>query len=160
MSRPRRLRALARESREDLSLGLRADPFHVAQAACFCGGAQLVGRADAERAPERDHALRSEADEPAERNELRLDLALELLELGDATGLDELDEPALDPRADPPQVPGSPGSHELGDGRPRLADQLGGPPVGAHGVVPGACQIEQSGVRLERLCNLSVAHAG
>jgi hypothetical protein len=26
--------------------------------------------------------------------------------------------------------------------------------------VPGARQIEQSSVRLERLCNLSVAHAG
>jgi hypothetical protein len=26
--------------------------------------------------------------------------------------------------------------------------------------VAGACQVEQSGVRLEHLCNLSVAHAG
>ncbi len=101
-----------------------------------------------------------EAHEPAERDELRLDFALELFELGDAAGLDELDEPALDPRADPAQVPDAPRSDELGDRRPRLADQLGGAPVGADGVVAGARQLEQGGVRLEHLRDLSVAHAG
>ena len=92
--RPAAPRALAREAREDLSLGLGPDPFDVAQAARFRRGAQLVRGADAELAAERDHPLRPEADEPAERDELRLDLALELFELGEATGLDELDEPA------------------------------------------------------------------
>jgi hypothetical protein len=52
------------------------------------------------------------------------------------------------------------GSHELGDWCSRLADQLGGPPVGAHGVMAGPRQVEQSGVRLEHLRNLRVAHAG
>jgi hypothetical protein len=49
---------------------------------------------------------------------------------------------------------------ECGDGRPCLTDQLRSTPVGAHGVVAGSCEIEEGGVHLEHLRDLSVAHAG
>ena len=111
-----------------------------------------------ELAPERDHPLRSEADEPPERDELRLDVPLELFELEDAPGLDELDEPSLDPGPDPAQLARPPGPDELGDRRPRLANQLRSAPIGARRVGACARQVEQHGVLLERSRDLGIVH--
>ena len=70
---------LAGERREDLPFRLGPDAGRLAQPPLLRSGAQLVRRADSEGAADRDHPLRSEAEEPPERDELRLDLPLELL---------------------------------------------------------------------------------
>ena len=72
------------------------------------GLAQLVGGSDAERAADLDRALRPEAEQPPEADELRRDLALELVELRDPPGLDELAQPRLDPRPDAAQLSHAP----------------------------------------------------
>src|SRR5204862_2335843 len=108
----------------------------LAQAPGLGGRAQILDRAHAERAPDRDQPLRPDAEEAAQRYELWLDLALELLELGQPAGRDELFQPSLDPRTDPAQLAYAPDPHELTNRRARLAHQFGRPPVRAHRVVP------------------------
>ena len=155
---PQAPRSVARETREDLPLRLGADAPDVAQAARLGGRAQLVGGSDAELAAERDHPLRPEPDEPAEPDELRLDLALQLIELGDASRSDELGEAPLDAGSDAVQLAHTPGSDELRDRRSRLADQVGRAPVGADGVAARVGQVEERGIGIERLRDLRVIH--
>src|SRR5206468_11863940 len=93
-------RPLARQAGEDLPLGHGADAGDLLEPSLRRCRAQVVGGPDAERPAERDHPLRAEADEAPQRDELRLDLALELLELGETAGGDELVEACGDPRPD------------------------------------------------------------
>ena len=89
--------------------------------------AELRERAHAERAADLEHPLARDAEEPPEPDELRRDLALELVQLGDLAGLDELAQPPLDPRPDPAQLAGAalrgraprPARASRGSGRPR-----------------------------------------
>ena len=120
---------------------------------------QLVRRANPERAAERDHALRPEADEASECDELRLDLALELLQLGEPAGRDELRQPALDAGPDAAQLARTSGPDELVDGDARLADELGGATICAHRVVARAGQVEQRRIGVQGLRDLGVRHA-
>src|SRR5439155_3334943 len=95
--------AFARERRAQLRLGLRADTGHLLEASFVDRGAQLVRRADAERAPELDRAFRTEPEEAAEPDELRLNLALEVAEADDLAALDELLQHRRDARPDSAQ---------------------------------------------------------
>src|SRR5581483_11847976 len=156
---PAPLRPLAGEPGDDLPLGVRADAARLAEPPRLRGCAQVVRRMDPELLAERDHALRSETDEPSERDELRLDVALELLELGETSRRDELLQAALDARADAAQLADASGAHELCNRRARLAHELGRAAVRAHRVVTGTCEIEQAGVRIEGLRDLRVGHA-
>src|SRR5206468_3997818 len=135
--------AVAREPGEDLPLCRGPDPLHLAQPSCLDGVAQLVRRADAELAADGNEPLRREADEAGEGDERRLDFTLELLEPGEASRLDELLQPPLDPRPDPAQLAHPTRADELGHRRTRLAHELGGPPVRAHRVVPRAGEVEE-----------------
>ncbi len=141
----------------DLRLRRRADARHLAQPSRRRGLAQLLGVADAERAAELDHALRRQPDEPAEADQLRPHLALQLVELRDPPRLDELAQPRLDRRPDPAQLPDAPGPDELGDRRRRRPDQLGRPPVRAHAVEARAGEIEQRREALESLGDRCIA---
>ena len=154
---PRRLRLL-RQRREHLRLGRGADSRRLAQPAGFGRCAQLVRRTDPERAAERHEPLRAEPEIAAERHELGLDLALQLLELGDPARLDQLAQAALDTRPDAAQLARPSGAHELCHGRRRRADQVGGPAIGADAPVRGAGEVEQSGVGVERAGDLGVVH--
>ena len=91
-------------------------------------------------------------------DELRQRLRLELVQLGDLAGLDELAQPRLDPGPDPGQLAHAALADELGDVGRRRADQLRRPPVGAHGVVAGPVQVEQSGEGVEALGERRVVH--
>ena len=104
------------------------------------------------------YSLRAEPDEAAEADELRLHLALELVELGDRPGLDELAEASGDPWPDPAELLHAAGADELVDRRLRLADRLGCPAVGARGVGAGARKVEQRRKRLQALGDRSVLH--
>ena len=152
-------RPLASEAREDLLLRRRPDARCLAQPAGCSRLPQLVRRADPERATERDHALRPETDEAPECDELRLDLALELLQLDEPAGRDELRQPALDAGPDAAQLARTPGPDEILDRDARLADELGGAAICAHRVVPGAGQVEQCRIGLQGLRDLGVRHA-
>src|SRR5207248_1107754 len=118
-----RRRARSLERVPDLRLGRRADPRHLAETAGRRSLAQLLGGADTERAPEVGHALRPEAGQAPEPDELGLHLALELVDLGQAARLDELAQPQLDCGPDPPQLPHAAVPDELADGCGRRADQ-------------------------------------
>jgi hypothetical protein len=76
-------------------------------------------------------------------------LPLQLLELLDRPGLDQLLEAPLDARADAAQLPHAAGADELGDRRRGRADEVSGAPVGPRAVETGARELEQRGERLE-----------
>src|SRR5205807_9677230 len=154
------VRTLAREADADLALRFRPDSLHLAKSPGVCGRTQLVCSPDSQLAAERHHPLWAQADEASERDELRLDLALELFELAEPPGGDELLEAPLDARTDPAQLACAAGPHQLCDRGTRLADQLGRAPVCARRVVAGACELEQGGVRLQRLRDLCILHVG
>src|SRR5204862_4122591 len=84
-------------------------------------------------------------------DELRLDLPLELAQLGDLARLDELSKPRLDAGSDPAQLPHPSRADELRHGRLRRADELRRAPVGASAVVAGSREVEQRGERLDPL---------
>ena len=145
-----RLAAL-RQPVEHLPLGGRADPGHVVQPARERGCAELVRRAHVERGADLEHALRAEPDQPAEADQLRPQLALQLVELRDPAGLDELLEPRRDARPDPAQLAHAAGADEVVDGHGRRPHRLGRPAVGPRGVEPGAREVEQRGEGLQPL---------
>ena len=113
--------------------------------------AQLGCRPRAERAPDRDRALRRQAEEPPEADELRLDLSFELPRVCDLSRLDELAQAGLESRPDPAQLAHAPGPHELGDRRGQRPDHVGGAPIRADDVVRRAGEVEQRRVALERI---------
>jgi hypothetical protein len=69
---------------------------------------ELGRRRDPESLPDLDRALRGEPEQPPEADELRPHLALELVELLDPPGLDELLQTRLDARPDAAQLPNAP----------------------------------------------------
>src|SRR5439155_14690957 len=119
------------------SLRLRPDPRNRGQPSRARGLPELVRGRDTERAADLDHPLRADAEKPGETDELGLHLALQVVELGDAAGLDELTQATGNAWADPAQFLDATRCHELGDRRPRLANRLRGPPIGAQRVVAG-----------------------
>ena len=91
-------------------------------------------------------------------DELGQRLRLELVQLGDAAGLDELPQPRLDARPDAGQLPRPSLPDECGHVGRRRADQVGRAAVRAHGVVAGAVQVEQGREGLEALGEGCVVH--
>ena len=142
---------LAHESVAELRRGLRADARHVLEALARDRLAQLLGRARAEGAADRDGTLRRKAEEAPETDELRLDLSLELPRVRDLSRLDELAQAGFEPRPDPAELAHAPVSHELGDGCGQRPDHVGGAPIRADDVVRRACEVEQRRVPLERI---------
>ena len=147
---------LLRQRRPQLALGLGPDPRHLLQSSGLGRLAQLRERADAEHASDLEHALDRDAEEAPEPGELRRDLALELLQLGDLAGLDQLDQPPLDPRPDPAQLAGAALAHELGDRRRGRPDQVGRAAVRPRCVRACARQLEQRGELVEASSDLGV----
>src|SRR5205823_14364238 len=127
----------------DPRLHLRPDPAHLAQPSLGGRGAQLVRRPDPELSPDLDGSARADAEQPAERGELQRDVLLELAQLGDLAGLDELAEPRLDPGPDPAQLADASGAHELGDRSRCRPDEVGRLAVRALAVVARARQLEE-----------------
>src|SRR5206468_7088650 len=95
----------------------------------------------------------------AERDQLGLDLALELFQLGDATGRNELLEPALDPGADAAQLPRTTLANQSCDVQRGPTDELGRAPVGARRVRVGVAELEQRRERLQPERDRRVVHA-
>jgi hypothetical protein len=94
----------------------------------------------------------------AQPHDPRGELALELGELGDLAGLDELAQLGLDAPADPAQAPDAPRAHELGDADRGGADRLGRAPVRARGVGVRVGQLEQGGKGVEPIGHQGVVH--
>src|SRR5581483_10624092 len=111
---------------EDLRLRDGPDPRRLAQSSCQRGGAKLRRGRDGERLRDRDDALRRQPEQAAEADELGLDGVLELLELFDRAGLDELAQARLDPRPDAAELADTAGADELRHRRRGGAKQLGG----------------------------------
>ena len=146
----------SREGGEELRLGLRPDPGHLPQPSFRRGRAKLVDRPHPERLPDLHRALRAEPEQPPEPDELRRDLALQLVQLREPPRLDELPQPRLDSRPDPAQLAHPTGADELGNRRGRLADRFRRTPVRARRVRARPVQVEQRGERLEPVGDLSV----
>ena len=154
-------RAGGRELREpglDLRHRLGADPGHRVEPPCRRGLAQLGQRADPERVAELAHPLGREAQQARHADELRQRLRLELLQLRQLAGLHQLAQPLLDPRPDPGELAHATRADERGDVHRRRADQLGGAPVRADGVVPRLVQVEQGGEGFEPFGEICVLH--
>ena len=152
--------AVARETRQDVPLGLRADSGNLAEAAGLRRRAELVHGAHAERAADLDEALRPDPEEPAEPDQLRLDLALELVQLRDRPRLDELLQPRLDARPDAAELTRAALANELRDGRGSRTDQLRRPAVRTGRVVAAAGEVEQPGKGLQPLRDRCVVGSG
>ena len=157
---PRPCRSRLRQAGADPLGRLRPDARHLRQPAVSRRLAQACDRANVERRAELPHPLRREPEQPADADELGHGLVLELAELGELAGRDELAQAGLDPRPDARELANAAGTHELGDIDRRRPDQLGGAPVGANGVVAGSGEIEQRGERLEPFRQKCVVHAG
>ena len=147
-----------RERLEQQRLGLGTDPRHVAQPPRRGGLAELVGGADVERPRKLDRASSAEPEVPTEADEIGRQLALELGELGDLAGLDQLAEPRRDSVADSAQLADPLGPHEVRDRDRRIADRLGGTPVGADRVRVRLDELEHQRERLEAIGDLGVVH--
>ena len=132
---PRPRRAELRQPLLDPRGRLRPDPRRGREPVLRRGLPQLRQRRDPERVPELAHPLRRDAEQRGDADELRERLRLQLVQLCDAPGLDQLAQPRLDPGADAGQLARTPGSHERGHVGGRRADQVGRATVGAHGVV-------------------------
>ena len=142
----------------DLRRRLRADPGHRVEPPGRRCLAQLGQRADPERVAELSHPLGREAQQPCHPDELRQRLRLELLQLRQLAGLHQLAQPLLDPGPDPGELAHATRADELRDVRRRRADQLGGAPVRADGVVPRLVQVEQGGEGFEPFGEMRVLH--
>src|SRR5581483_7804406 len=92
------------ERREQLRLLLRPDARHLAQPAGRGGLAELRRGPYSERARDLHRLPCADPEIASEPDEIGLHLALELLELGDLAGLDELLQAALDPPTDPAEL--------------------------------------------------------
>ena len=147
-----------RQGLAQLGLGLGADAGHGAEAAFGGGLAQLFGGADAEGARDLDRAPRAEPEVAAEADEVGGELALELGELGDLAGVDELAQARLDAGADAAQVAHAPGLDELGHRGRHVANRLGGAPVGAGGVGVGLGKLKQRREGVQAVGDLRVVH--
>ncbi len=108
--------------------------------------------------PEFAHPLRREAKQARDADQLRQRLRLELLQLCQLAGLDELPQPRLDPRADAGELADSPGADERRDVRRRGTDQIGGTTVGAHGVMARSGEVEQRREGVESFREGGVVH--
>ena len=104
------------------------------------------------------HPLRRDAEQRRDADELGQRLRLELVQLGDAAGLDELPQPRLDARPDSGQLPRPSLPDECGHVGRRRADQIGRAAVCTHGVVAGAVQVEEGREGLEALGKGCVVH--
>ena len=94
---------------------------------------------------------RSDPEVPAEPDEVGRHFALELLQLGDLAGLDELAQLCLDAPADPAQLADPAGPDQVGDRGLRRPDQLRRTPVRPRCVRARTCELEQGGKRVETL---------
>ena len=148
--------AFALERGTELRLGLRPEAAHAAHPSLADRVAQLRCGSHAQRTPELDCTLRSEPEEAAEADQLRLDLAFELARVRDVAGLDELPQARLDSRPDPAELAHAAGAHELGHRSVERTDQVGRAAVRAHRVVPGAGEFEQRRVAFERVGDRNV----
>ena len=151
---------LAGERFEQLRLALRPDPRHAAQPPGRRRLAQLAGRPHAERPRDLERARGAQAEVAAEADQLGRELALELRQLGDLAGLDQLPQPALDPRADAAQLAHPPGPDQPGDRHRRAADRLGGAVIGARLVRVRVGQLEQRCEGLQAVGDPGVVHRG
>ena len=147
-----------REALVDPRRRLRPDSRDAVEPSLRRSLAQLRQRPDPERMPELAHPLRRDAEQRSHADELRQRLRLELVQLGDAAGLDELAEPGLDAGADTGQLPHTSLPHERGHIGGRRADQVGRSAVRAHGVVAGAVEVEQGGEGVEAIGEGGVVH--
>ncbi len=157
-SGPRLGLRVAGELITQLGLDLRPDPGDIAQLAGRGRLAQLVCRADVQRPRNLHRALRAQPEVAAESDQIGRQLALELLQLGDLPGLDELREARLDTGADRAQFAGAPGPHQVGDGHRGATDRLGRAPVRAGRVAVCLRQLEQRRERIEPVSDLAIVH--
>ena len=154
-----RRRLLGRHQRgQDLRLDLRPDPGHGPQPPGRGRLAELLRGADAERPRDLDRALRGQPQVAAEPDQAGRQLALELGELRDLAGLQQLLEPPLDPGADPAQLLHATLAHERVDRRRGAADQLRGAPVRADRVGIGLRELEQRREGVEAVGDRGVLH--
>ena len=108
--------------------------------------------------PERAHPLGREPEQRSDADELRERLLLQLAQLRELAGLDELPQACFDPGADPGELADAARAHErvhVGGSRP---DQLGRAAVRAHRVVARPVQVEQRREGLETLGESRVFH--
>ena len=138
--------------RPKLLLGLRPDSRHLAKPPLRGRLAQLVERADAERLRDVHRALGAQPEQPPDADEIGGDSLLELLQLVQVAGLDELAEAGLDGGADAANLPDPAGPDELRDRHRGVAQDVRGTSVGAHAVGVGVRKLEQrrEGIELRR----------
>ena len=108
--------------------------------------------------PELAHSLGREPEQARYADQLRERLGFELPQLGELARLEELLQPGLDPGADAGQLADTTGTNKLGDVDGRRSDQLGGPAIGAHGVVARPGEVEQCRKGFESLGKGRVLH--
>src|SRR5262249_13912703 len=142
--RSRGLRLLV-ERLTQLALRLRPDPGNLAEPSLTRRLPQLVECADAEHAPDVHQPADRDAEQAADADELRRDLALEPAQLRDAAGLDQLLQPALDAGPDPAELTRPALPHQFGYRRRRRADQVRGATIGPRRVRLRPRELEQRG---------------
>ena len=139
---------------------LRADPGHGLEPAGCRRFTQLRERAHPERVSQLPHPLGREPEQAAHADELGHRLGLELAQLGQLAGLDELAQASLDPRPDPGELARAARADERGHVRRRRADQLGSAAICTHRVEAGAVQVQQRREGVELLGQGDVVHSG
>ena len=122
----------ARERVEDLRFGDGPNARNLTKAAALRGLHKLVHRPQIKMARDMNCPLRGEAEHAPESDESRIELRLEIAELRDLAGLDQLAQLRLDSRANAAHVAYTTRADKLCDRCWRGANELCGPQVRAH----------------------------
>jgi hypothetical protein len=88
------------------------------------------------------HPLGRQTEQASHSHELRHRLSLQLAQLGELAGVDELAQARVDPGADAGKFGRPSRADERRHVRRRRADELGGAAIGAHGVEARARKVE------------------
>ena len=148
---PRRVGDARRDRLEHLLLELRPEPLDATQPLSFGGRAQRVDRVDLELLVEAPRALGAQARQPHHRDDARRVLGAQLLGRRDRAGLDQRDDLLLERRADALQLGRTAFARERRHRHGRLANLLGGGPVGDDAVDDRAVQLVEVAQLVERL---------
>ena len=148
----------ALERGEHVLLGLRPEPFDVADLLLFGGFLQVLERGDLQFLPEQARGFRPDPGDARHLDQGRREFRLQLRRGGDFAGVEQGVDLFGERLADAGDLGRAPGAGQLLDRDRAFADRLGGGRVGEDAVADRAVELVQDPEFLQRGGDLGVRH--